>query len=575
MKLSIRVKATLLMVALAGVPVALALWLVMPGYEDAVRESEERSQVVELTRVVAMVDGVVDRATRDAQAVALALASASELTEPGAAEAMISAVLNSREAIEAARLEVPSAKIDTVMAKPGADASSVPRSSEASRARADETGLSLEVVSVTAATLVVAVPQKQGGARGYVTVPVYLKPLQGDVADLAGAFDQRGVSILVVDGQGRSAVAFEVEGVEVGAAAQGHAVWTSVPDVGALGVASRQTAWDGRAVVATYMRTGQPGWKAALWRPQQDAYAAYDRMRKLVIWIGAGALLLALGIALLSARGITAPVLRLRKQAGLIGQRRWADLDAPAARGDELGDLSRAMTTMAKDLEQGEQEIAREAKLRTDLSRFVNGDLVDAIVRGDHSLELGGKRVAISVLFADMVAFTPLAESHPPEQVVALLNELFSVLTEVVFRHHGTVDKFIGDCLMAVWGAPVADPDHAIHALECAEDMMRFLEAGTEEWRRKYDAEVRIAIGLNSGEAIVGNIGSEKRMEYTVVGDVVNVAARLEGLAAPNQVLVADATHELAADDFEWRLLGERQLTGRQHATRVYELGWE
>ena len=101
-----------------------------------------------------------------------------------------------------------------------------------------------------------------------------------------------------------------------------------------------------------------------------------------------------------------------------------------------------------------------------------------------------------------------------------------------MFRHGGTVDKFIGDCIMAVWGAPSAQDDHAARALAAAEDMMRFLETANEGWQEKYDVEIRLGIGVNSGEAIVGNVGSDKRMEYTVIGDVVNVAARLEAIAA-------------------------------------------
>jgi adenylate cyclase len=227
---------------------------------------------------------------------------------------------------------------------------------------------------------------------------------------------------------------------------------------------------------------------------------------------------------------------------------------------------------MAKSLEAGEVEIQRQTRLRGDLSRFMSKELVEAIVKGEHDLSLGGERRQITVLFADVVAFTPLSESRPPEQVVAMLNELFSVLTEVVFRHGGTVDKFIGDCIMAVWGAPVAQPDHADRALAAAEDMMHFLEVAAAEWRKKYDVEVRLGVGVNSGEAIVGNVGSDKRMEYTVIGDVVNVAARLEGLAAPNQVLVAEGAAKLATDRFELTPVGERNLTGRARSVSVFEL---
>ena len=314
------------------------------------------------------------------------------------------------------------------------------------------------------------------------------------------------------------------------------------------------------------------GWTIVVSRPQAQAYAVLTAFKRRTALVAAVAVLLALAFGLLAARAVTEPILQLVSQARLIGQRRWNAIDLKTSRQDELGQLVHSMHQMANDLESGEQEIERQAKLRGDLSRFMSRELVEAIVDGEHSLELGGKRREISVVFADVVAFTPLAESRDAEEVVSLLNNLFSVLSEVVFRHEGTVDKFIGDCIMAVWGAPMDQEDHAERALAAVDDMMRFLETANDEWREKYDVEIRLGIGVNSGEAIVGNIGSKKRMEYTVVGDVVNVAARLESIAQPNQVLVAERTAELAGENFDLEELGEQNLTGRSKATRVFQL---
>jgi class 3 adenylate cyclase len=125
---------------------------------------------------------------------------------------------------------------------------------------------------------------------------------------------------------------------------------------------------------------------------------------------------------------------------------------------------------------------------------------------------------------------------------------------------------------MAVWGAADNREDHAERAVEAAGDMIRFLETANVGWQQKYGLEVRLGIGVNSGTAVVGNIGSDKRMEFTAIGDTVNVAARLEAIAAPNQVLLSEDTAQLAGELFETRLLGERKLPGRSSPTRVHEL---
>ena len=426
--------------------------------------------------------------------------------------------------------------------------------------------------------MVVPVQPAEGGQRGYVTVPVYFKAFDQPLAVRIDNPDAgvAGAKVLLVS-RDKKVIASHGDGLERGRDASSLAVMARAPDRmsrvdGHRFEVQTELSLDGVPSVATIATIPGVDWGLALWRPQSVAYARYEDVQRLAYGLGAVAVALALLAAFASARSIAAPVLRLVDKAKVIASRRWSEVPAPEARGDEIGELSQAMSDMAKDLETSEEEIRRQTKLRADLGRFVSADLVDAMVRGEHDLRLGGERRPISVLFADVVAFTPMAEQLPPETVVKLLNELFSVLTELVFQHEGMVDKFVGDCVRAVWGAPVPGEDHARRALACAEDMMSFLEAGRDQWRDRYGVELRLAIGVNSGEAIVGNIGPDKRMEYTVGGDVVNVAARLESLAAPNQVLVAEGARALVGDEFELRRLGKKRLTGREKETEVYEL---
>jgi class 3 adenylate cyclase len=213
-----------------------------------------------------------------------------------------------------------------------------------------------------------------------------------------------------------------------------------------------------------------------------------------------------------------------------------------------------------------------ETAARTTLSRYLSADVVEAILHDPSTLQLGGERREVTVLFADVVAFTRLALQQPPEIVVALLNDLFTIATEIIHRRGGIVDKFIGDCVMGVWGAPHAHPDDPRRAVQAAEDLRRWLDSANRKWRNQFGLEIRLAMGVNTGTAVAGNLGSEKRMDYTVVGDAVNVAAKLEALAAPGQILVSQATRERIPELGGLRPIAEGPLKARGLTAPVYEV---
>lgn len=573
MRIPIQIKTLIVLAAFAVVPLVAAILLLLPDYGRAVKDSEERYQLIVVSEAASEAERVLAGAHADASSVAEAFSAAAKLEGSAAAgESIISAALSSRQHIDVARVEVPTVKLDQVFAKPGADKSLAPTSTTELRKIVDEEGIAFDIVDDVRGLIVVAIPSVE--VRGYVTVPVYLRPIRDALAEVVATrdLDPQASRVVVVDGRRRVIAAFGFDRAAA-ASARDLPLWdqlTDNPRGTSLGL-KVETSIDGVPMVAAIHTLGELGWAVASWQPREHAFAEYARVKELLLAIAVGLLAMSLLAGVFAARAVTKPVLSLVEETGVIGRRAWDELSPPLARGDEIGDLSRAVRQMAEDLQIGEAEIAREATLRRDLSRFMSQEVVERVVAGDHSMALGGRRANVTVMFADMVAFTRAAEQMPPEQVVGMLNELFTVLTEAVFRHEGIVDKFIGDCVMGVWGAPVEDPDHAVKALEAAEDMMAFLEAGSEKWRDEYGVEVRLAIGINSGSAIVGNIGSDKRMDYTVVGDVVNVAARLETIAAPNQVLVGAATQSLASD-FDLRLLGDRNLTGRDESVQVYEL---
>lgn len=312
-------------------------------------------------------------------------------------------------------------------------------------------------------------------------------------------------------------------------------------------------------------------WAVVVQQPRAGVYGVIDRIRTSIIAVVAGAILLALGVALFMARRISEPIRELAGFTADLAARRF-DKRIAIHTQDELAILGDALSGAAANLQASEAQIRKELAIRSDLGRYLPSELVDKVVRREQDMGLGGRRTPISVLFADVVGFTPLTERLPPEDVVRVLNELFTILTEIVFRHGGTVDKFVGDSIMAMWGAPRPQPDHAERALQAAEDMLRWLEIGNAGWEERYGVKLEIAIGVNTGEAVVGNIGSETRMEYTAIGDVVNVAARLEAIARPMQILVSENTRQAAGNDFDYLPLGSRPVSGRSEPVNLFEV---
>ena len=584
----LRSKALFLFTAIALVPTVTAVGLLINVNRAAVRLTEETLQDAVISEVATIPSRLVGDVEQDAVAIAAILgrAAAGAVKDDDAVES-VRALISTRGAMEAVRFEVPAARVSTVIRRTARGAGDAPESTAELRAAADETGVAFAVLSPPANTplhgiVVARVPSAPDakGPPGYVVVGIDLTPLGEELRSVAERrFGGHDVSLLVSTRDRRAVASYGMPGVVPGASVASHPLWDRLssgsPWKQRVGVVSEYEGQEGALMIGVAQTIPQLDWAVAVWRPEPVAYAALAEMRRQGTLVAVAAALLALIAGVLTARRVTAPILELVAQTRLIGERSWRALDLGSPRNDEIGELTRSFGTMSSDLEKGEAEIAHEAKLRGDLGRFMSKPLVDAIVKGEHPLALGGKRAPVSVLFADIVGFTPLTESRDAEQIVGLLNELFSVLSEIVFRHGGTVDKFIGDCIMAVWGAPVPQEDHAARALAAAEDMMRFLETANEEWREKYDLEIRLGIGVNSGEAIVGNVGSDKRMEYTVIGDVVNIAARLEAIAQPNQVLVAEATQRLAGEKFLLRELGARKLTGRKTETMVYALETE
>jgi adenylate cyclase len=207
-------------------------------------------------------------------------------------------------------------------------------------------------------------------------------------------------------------------------------------------------------------------------------------------------------------------------------------------------------------------------------SRYLSRDVYDQLIANPSLAELGGRRRDMSVLFSDIRGFTTLTEQGRAEQVVEQLNEYFSRMVDVVFEHRGTLDKFVGDMVMALFGAPLDDPRHADHAVETALEMIRQLDVLNEQWAARGRPGLAIGIGINSGEMIAGNIGAEKVRSYTVIGDAVNLGSRLQALNKEHgtTIIVSEHTASRLEKQYDLRPLGTVVVKGRTQPVAIFEV---
>jgi adenylate cyclase len=219
-----------------------------------------------------------------------------------------------------------------------------------------------------------------------------------------------------------------------------------------------------------------------------------------------------------------------------------------------------------------QNSIMEEQLMRQKLARYHSPSVIEHITAQSDSVErLNANEMEVTVLFADVVGFTRRCERMEPTEVAELLNRYFSEMAECIFRHDGTLDKFIGDCLMAVFGAPMAVEDHALRGVQAALDMREALAALNEPLPPK--SRMQFRIGMHSGNVVAGDIGSLRRSDYTVLGSTVNLAARLESaVAEPGQIVISDLTCHAIQEHFETRLLGEHQPKGISRKVSCFEV---
>jgi len=244
----------------------------------------------------------------------------------------------------------------------------------------------------------------------------------------------------------------------------------------------------------------------------------------------------------------------------------------PPTSGDEVGALTRAFNEMGDSLLEKE-------RIQSAFGRYVNDYVLNQLIEGQDEQKDGMER-EVTILFADIRRFTRLSEGMEAPAVVSLLNEIFQLVSDHILERGGTIDKFIGDSVMAYFGAPVPHPDHAQRAVLAAMDISHTIAERNERCRelgagKPPPVPVEIGIGIHTGTVVVGNIGSDRRTDFTAVGDAVNVAHRLEKLARPGEILVSEAVQRRVRTFAQLHFEGERQLSGREEPVHVYSVDLE
>jgi adenylate cyclase len=217
-------------------------------------------------------------------------------------------------------------------------------------------------------------------------------------------------------------------------------------------------------------------------------------------------------------------------------------------------------------------KIENDAAMRARFERLLSPSLVDQVVSGQLRLEKGGELRRLTVLFSDIRGFTSMSEKMQAQEVISMLNEYFEEMVDVLFRHQGTLDKYVGDEIMALFGAPLFSPDDARNAVNCSLEMLKRLRDFNQLRQMRNEVPIQIGIGINTGEAVFGALGSTKTMQYTVVGDMVNTASRLCSVAQPGEVIVSESTFRELGDRYETIELPPARVKGKAQAIRVWNV---
>ena len=230
--------------------------------------------------------------------------------------------------------------------------------------------------------------------------------------------------------------------------------------------------------------------------------------------------------------------------------------------------------TRENELKQTVNAVSEERRIIKDMfCRYMSNEVMENLMETPDKVKLGGDKRTATVFFADIRGYTSFSEHREPEEIVEILNEYFSVAVEQVVRHKGYIDKFIGDCIMAVWGVPMLpEKEDALNAVTCALKIQDMVRSGKRKFFRKGASALRIGIGINTGPLVAGNLGSMQRMDYSVIGDTVNLASRLEGVAGSDEIIISQSTRNQIGEKFRYEERPAVRVKGKEKPIQIYNV---
>jgi PAS domain S-box-containing protein len=248
-------------------------------------------------------------------------------------------------------------------------------------------------------------------------------------------------------------------------------------------------------------------------------------------------------------------------------------LKTPRGRKDGLT-LLFTNQTREKELKQTVQAVSEERRVIKDMfARYMSQEVIASLMESPDNVKLGGDKRNATVFFADIRGYTSFSENHDPVDIVDILNEYFSEAVETVVQYKGYIDKYIGDCIMAIWGVPIMhDKEDAINAVACAVAIQNLIRSTKRKIFRKEAKHLRVGIGVNTGPLVAGNLGSIQRMDYSVIGDTVNLAARLESAAGPDEIIISQATRDQLGEMFQIEKRSPIQVKGKERPIQIYNV---